>query len=744
MFGGSSTINTAQGRVDDLSQIVGSSSYGAPVRRVWGAARLPGNLVWSSTPIEHVAVSTSSQGGKGGGGVTQRTEDYWYSCSFAYLFCRGPVYGISKLWANGVPYFDLADDASAGAVAKSNLLLDNITFYSGTEIQTQDPTIAAAIGIDDTPAYRGSVLAVFRDIDLRSFQNRIPTISAYVVEHGELYGGNQIRPLKRSVASIIDELCQEAGIDEANIDVSALTDEIYGLASEGASYREVLDELLQAFAIRVVRSGPVFRFMPGSSGTPVATLTADDLGQADAGKIGVQLRRTRTRPYGLPRKVQVGFSDIGRDGEANAQTRQRMAAGGSANDIKIDLRLVLSSTDAARIAESELYRSWVRRDEFELALGPRWLELDAGDVVAVNTGTKLVTLQIDKLDIGFNGMMKAQARAFDAAASVSTASGVDGGSSGADIGVAGATVAHFLDLPALSDNLAGAQIFVAAAGASSSWRSAGIWRSVDGGSTYQSVGELSTYSIIGEALTTLANPPATGAAWWDTVSTLDVELLRGSLEGVSDDLVLAGANALLVGNEIIQFANATLIGTRTYRLSRLLRGRRGTEWAMTGHAADERVVLLSTIGVGTASLAEIGAARLYKIVPNGQAVDDVDPISFTWNGEVLRPFSPVQAKATRDGGQNIALSWIRRSRIGQELPSGTDIPLGEAYEAYSVDVLNGGGSVVRTLATVSSPSATYSAADQTTDFGAPQSSVRFRIHQISDAVGRGRALDVTL
>lgn len=742
-FGGG-TITTSTGRVDDLSQIVGSSSYGASIRRVWGAGRVPGNLVWSSTPVEHVKTEKQSSGGKGGG-VEQKTTTYWYTCSFAYLFSRGPVFGISKLWAAGAPYFDLSHDASSSAIAKSNALLESMTIYTGTEDQPCDPTIASVLGLDNTPAYRGSVLVVFRDIDLGEFSNRIPTMEAEVVEHGALYGGNQIRPLKRSVASIIDELCREAGIAEANIDVSAVTDEISGLVSEGASYRDILDELIKAFAIRVVRSGPVFRFVPGTVGEPVATLTAQQLGQADAGKIGVQLKRTRTRPYGLPRKVQVSYSDIGRDGERSTQTRQRMSAGGSANDLQIDLKLVLSSTDAARIAETELYRAWVQRDEFELSLGPRWLWLDAGDVIAVPLAGKLLTLQLDKLDIGFNGRIKATARAFDAAVSISTAGGADGGSSGADIGVAGETVAHFLDLPALRDDLASAQVFVAAAGASAAWRTAVVWRSVDAGATYQSVGELSSYSVIGTAQTVLPPPPSTGACCWDDVSVLEVELLRGALEGVSDALVLAGQNALLVGDEIVQFGTAALVGPRRYRLSHLLRGRRGTEWAMSAHQADERVVLLSTMGRCAAALSDINAPRLYKIVPNGQSVEDVDPVSFTWTGEVLRPFSPVQASATRASDGSISLTWRRRSRVGQELPSaGGDIPLGEQSEAYSVDVVNALGTVIRTLPDVRAAAAVYAAAEQIADFGAPQAAVRFRIHQLSDAVGRGRALDVTL
>jgi hypothetical protein len=39
--------------------------------------------------------------------------------------------------------------------------------------------------------------------------------------------------------------------------------------------------------------------------------------------------------------------------------------------------------------------------------------------------------------------------------------------------------------------------------------------------------------------------------------------------------VLNGANACLIGNEVIQFQTATLIGDNQYRLSGLLRGQAG-------------------------------------------------------------------------------------------------------------------------------------------------------------------------
>ena len=53
-----------------------------------------------------------------------------------------------------------------------------------------------------------------------------------------------------------------------------------------------------------------------------------------------------------------------------------------------------------------------------------------------------------------------------------------------------------------------------------------------------------------------------------------------------------GANAALLGEEIIQFQTAILVGAGLYTLSNLLRGRRATEGATSSHAVGENFVLL--------------------------------------------------------------------------------------------------------------------------------------------------------
>src|SRR5206468_2344903 len=51
------------------------------------------------------------------------------------------------------------------------------------------------------------------------------------------------------------------------------------------------------------------------------------------------------------------------------------------------------------------------------------------------------------------------------------------------------------------------------------------------------------------------------------------------LTSCDDDALAAGENLVVLGSELIQFGNALSLGRGRFRLSRLLRGRGGSEWA---------------------------------------------------------------------------------------------------------------------------------------------------------------------
>ncbi len=90
--------------------------------------------------------------------------------------------------------------------------------------------------------------------------------------------------------------------------------------------------------------------------------------------------------------------------------------------------------------------------------------------------------------------------------------------------------------------------------------------------------------------------------------------------------------------------------------------------------------------------------------------------------------------AARRADDGIHVSWVRRTRIDGD-GWGVEVPLGEASEVYTLQILSG-GSVVRSIA-CTSPQALYAAVDELADFGAVQTSLHIRVAQISATVGAG-------
>lgn len=154
LFGSSAS---AEGpRLGDLH--VMASTEGAPIPRVYGRARLGGQVIWATDYVEH-RQTRSAGGGKGGGSSASVTE-YSYTVSFAVALCEGELTRVGRVWADGKP-----------------LSLANLTWrlHRGGETQSPDPLIEAMMG--EAPAYRGTTYIVFEDFDVSPFGNRIPQLS---------------------------------------------------------------------------------------------------------------------------------------------------------------------------------------------------------------------------------------------------------------------------------------------------------------------------------------------------------------------------------------------------------------------------------------------------------------------------------------------------------------------------------------------------------------------------------------
>ena len=101
LFGSSTTRHVDGPRLSDLD--VMASTEGAPIPRVYGRARLAGQVIWATSLEEVVTTRTADGGGKGGsgGGTTTTTTVYSYFANFAVGLCEGQIGRVARVWADG-------------------------------------------------------------------------------------------------------------------------------------------------------------------------------------------------------------------------------------------------------------------------------------------------------------------------------------------------------------------------------------------------------------------------------------------------------------------------------------------------------------------------------------------------------------------------------------------------------------------------------------------------------------------
>lgn len=275
------------------------------------------------------------------------------------------------------------------------------------------------------------------------------------------------------------------------------------------------------------------------------------------------------------------------------------------------------------------------------------------------------------------------------------------------------------------------------------WAGATLFRSVDEGSSYTALTSSTTAAAIGTATTVLGN--FFGGNVFDEINTVTVLMRSGSpLVSYTELQVLNGAGLCVLGApgrwEILQYKVATLVGANTYRLSGLLRGRRGSEWVMGLHQASETFVLAdpSAWRRPNPGNTEIGLSRLYKGVTARASLATTTSQSFTNGAAGLKPYPVAHIGGGRDADGNLTINWVRRTRVDGGWRDGVDVPLGEASELYDVEIWNAGRTaVLRTLPGVTSQTVQYTASQQASDGITPGTPVQVSIYQISSVVGRG-------
>jgi hypothetical protein len=537
------------------------------------------------------------------------------------------------------------------------------------------------------------------------------------------------------LAELVTALCAEAGVAS---DVGALHGVVTGFAVTESSVREALSALMAVYAFDAVESGGVIRFVPRGKPDPLG-LSEDALVLADDAVCGFAL--TRAQESDLPAASRLAYVDSGTNEQAVTEARRLVTA--SDRVASSNVPLVMSAAEASGIGERLLQDAWVMRETARFALPPSLLALDPTDEILLSAGGRVRRLRLTEIE-------DSEARAVAAVATdpslYETVSGASRSVTATEgLQQPGRPLVVFADLPLLTDAQSPSAPFAAAF--AEPWPgSVPIYK--DYAST--PAVSLTTAAAIGETLYDFWSGPLNR---WDRVNSLYLKLYRGTLQSVTEAQVFAGANALALQNadgewEIIQFATAELVAPGQWRLTRLLRGRQGSEQAMRSPvAAGARIVVLdSALKQVPLSLAEARLPHTFTYGPAGKPVTDArfQTVSQTFTAAGLIPPAPCHVRFAWGSNGDLILSWMRRDRA----PAANQITLAETPASdpilFDLEILSN-GSVVRSFASVPQNSQVFTAAQQAADFpsGLPNP-LTVRVAQRSSAIGRGRAKTETL
>jgi len=592
----------------------------------------------------------------------------------------------------------------------------------------------------------------------------IATYSQVGAADGELFvlagngaGDHEVWTISQRVGSVdaalsdaITELCERTGqLAAGDIDVSALTsDAVHAFAiSQVSTTRSAIETLMSAYLFECAE-GEQLRFVK-RGGAPVLTIPYADLGvSADGTAEPFPVKKINDME--VPARVTVTYANVVNDFQNGTAAGERIVTESTA-ETSVEVPLGLLPSEAKKLADintMDLASSMLQAGP--LAVSRKYAALEATDVVlATRADGSTLRLRTTKTTYG-GGIVSLELVQDDATVINSDGTADDTDNSSTLVRSVAPSQQLELDIPILrdADNDAGFYDQIKPLG--DKWSGAAVYSSADDVS-YARESTVTASAVFGTCTTTLGD--WTGPRVIDWKNSVTVNVGSGVTLASSSRAAILGdqsINACAIGVdgrwELMQFIAAAYISDGVYTLSGLLRGGRGTEWAMTGHAANETFSLLQIAGMARVPVATtlVGIPRYYKAVSINKSIASATADEFTDNGVGLKPFAPVRATVVRDiSTGDITFGWQRRSRLATRTigPAGISIPLGEVTEAYSIDVFtdNTYATVKRTI-NATTTSAVYTSAQQTADFGSNQATVYFKVYQLSAAVGRGYEL----
>lgn len=651
LFGGGATIHTEEPRV--LSLRVNQSAYGGAKTRVWGKARVPGNLLdyMDFTAIPHTTTQ-SSGGGKGGGGVESSNTSYTYTAGMIIGLCTGTIAGIGKVWQDK----DTITLTALGFTLKTGALRQAV--WSHLTANYPDKAVS----------YSGIAFVANNAFDLGSSPNS-PNLSFEVLGERIIVGGDDA-----AAADIIYDIVADPveGIGLA-ADVLADTSDYalwcsamglsvsVGATSQKAS-RELIAQVLKATMAEAVWSSGQIRIVPYGD-DPVGAWTPDttpvyDLSESDFLE---SPRHKRTQPADAVNRVTLNYTSRAKDYNTVTVMRDDLAAVTQYGPRPETLDLACITRDEMAVVVCEFWRNrgLYIRNQWEFVVDERFCLVEAMDLLTLTFGPQhldhVAVRVVETTDDGAGkitmlveewpfGLLKATAIPTQTISGYVPEQNIAPGATNTPVIF---EAPNYLTAPGL-------EIWIGASGGAQ-WGGAHVWVS-DDGMSYQQVGTITNpakHGVLTSALAAGDDPDTTHTLYVD-MAVSHGQLLSGTQADADN-----GNTLCWVGGEILAYQTATLTAPDHYALTYLRRGQQGTVSA--GHATGTQFLRLNEAvfkyhvpreRIGSPVWVKLQAFNKYGRSP--EPLDTVTAHQYTISGNKPLPLTSL----TATGGMfEIGLTW---------------------------------------------------------------------------------------
>jgi Putative phage tail protein len=508
------------------------------------------------------------------------------------------------------------------------------------------------------------------------------------------------------LADFLEGISLMAGYQPSEIEISAnIDDTIDGaMITNVTTFRDIMDPVSAVYRFDIIESGGKVKFVRKAPSAPATDFTIADgstLLSSENAVESVTFNLRREEEIGVPERVSIRYLDKGLSYQYSMQfsTRSRtIETNQSNNQITYELPIVMTASEAKALSYKALWTAWNSRVSYGFRVSQRYLSIEPSDIGTVTAAGLQYTVKAVEVTYNNDFTISVKANGWLSDENVTVVADTGSGYPQTIPNDYGAD-AYILDLPLIVGaddlNYSGqfpVYVVMAAKFPTTTFEGGSMWAAYDGLDYEEDVSSTADTFV---GVVPIAPAVPASILQTDTVNTMTVYAKAGDvalLASCTEDQLLNGENLAAYGAngrwELIQFQTVTDNGNGSYTLSNLLRGQRGTDYAVDIHKPGDSLVLILAGGTELITFphADVQLSFRYKGVGFGEDQSIIPPKLISLQGYGALPWPPNNVRIQRDLTAltgDITISWERRSRTVGNLIDGAEYAPLESTEENS-------------------------------------------------------------